>query len=381
MTLRTLSKSIFRSAAQQASTAPSSHWRGARRTLGTCLVVGTTFFALAALAMKGHPLSAVVWGLALFAVGLFFGFLFGHPRASASAGGSTNAANAPESSPTPPKPGAQAPAPATSVAGSTTRAASKTSGLTPTGSLDEIAEWLTKMIVGVTLVELRNVPSLLGELSMSVGNSLAESGGAAPFHALSVGAILFFWTIGFIFGYLWLRLRLQTAIGQSDIDLARVQDEARAEGALAASASLAATSPGLITNTNAPLTASINRLWNSDPNKDQFGGSSTSKSRVLKAVLSPALPGSPDLIAAMVDLEVCSTDPTAPPLTDPVTFVLHPTFNQPERLVLPINGVARLRIHQAWGAFTVGVRADKGSTLLELDLATVAGAPQGFYAS
>jgi hypothetical protein len=65
------------------------------------------------------------------------------------------------------------------------------------------------------------------------------------------------------------------------------------------------------------------------------------------------------------------------PATDAV-FFLHNTFSQPTPTVgFDDKGVARLTV-SAWGAFTVGVLMDDGSTELELDLSEVSTAPALF---
>jgi len=77
-----------------------------------------------------------------------------------------------------------------------------------------------------------------------------------------------------------------------------------------------------------------------------------------------------------VRIEVTSTDPNNP-LSGEVEFFLHPTFARDHEVVQVKDGKAVLEF-SAWGAFTVGVRADNGETQLELDLAELPGAPEAF---
>lgn len=67
-------------------------------------------------------------------------------------------------------------------------------------------------------------------------------------------------------------------------------------------------------------------------------------------------------------LRVEPTDPTNFPLTDRVTFHLHPTFAKPVIEVRPTDSVAEINL-VAYGAFTVGAEADSGKTKLEYDIA------------
>ncbi len=71
-----------------------------------------------------------------------------------------------------------------------------------------------------------------------------------------------------------------------------------------------------------------------------------------------------------------ATDP-AKPLTAPVRFFLHNTFNPDKVVVVPKQGRAELSLC-VWGAFTVGAITDGGQTKLELDLAKLPGAPAKF---
>ena len=72
---------------------------------------------------------------------------------------------------------------------------------------------------------------------------------------------------------------------------------------------------------------------------------------------------------------VCPTNP----LTSPVKFFLHDTFNPDTICVVPRQGVAQLDL-RAVGAFTVGAITDGGNTSLELDLEFLEGAPEKFRA-
>jgi len=82
-------------------------------------------------------------------------------------------------------------------------------------NLIEISDWLTKIIVGVGLVELNKIPSRLGELSYYVGIGLrpAQCGGQAACtdyigsgQAAALAIMIFYFALGFLFGYIWTRL-------------------------------------------------------------------------------------------------------------------------------------------------------------------------------
>jgi len=107
-----------------------------------------------------------------------------------------------------------------------------------------------------------------------------------------------------------------------------------------------------------------------DPNKGQWGGRSGNGSRRLSAEVEAV---SENWFQVSLRLEQVGGEL----LEGDVEFHLHPTFSPANYRVQARSGFAELEV-QAWGAFTVGVRADGGETLLELDLSEVEGAPQRF---
>ncbi len=84
-------------------------------------------------------------------------------------------------------------------------------------SLEEVSDWLTKMIVGVGLTQLNKIPGKLQDLAGYVANGLAANSTGAPppdAHALAVnsafalGICIYFAVDGFLFGFLWACLDL-----------------------------------------------------------------------------------------------------------------------------------------------------------------------------
>jgi hypothetical protein len=79
-------------------------------------------------------------------------------------------------------------------------------------NLVEISDWLTKIIVGVGLVELRSIPGKLGEWSYYLAPGLLPApgaGGSAGGESIIIGQaaglaiIIFYFTLGFLLGYVW----------------------------------------------------------------------------------------------------------------------------------------------------------------------------------
>tara|TARA_R110000850_G_scaffold200600_1_gene326696 strand:- start:817 stop:1767 length:951 start_codon:yes stop_codon:yes gene_type:complete len=135
--------------------------------------------------------SAALWALAFLLSGFFVGFLFGIPRVLQSSG------------PLPEDSGSNG-----------------SSGYNQqvNTNLEQISDWLTKIIVGVGLVELRSIPGLIDRLSIWVAGSwtVDSSVSSELLASLSGSIILFFSILGFLGGYLTTRLFLAGAFGRAD---------------------------------------------------------------------------------------------------------------------------------------------------------------------
>lgn len=111
-----------------------------------------------------------------------------------------------------------------------------------------------------------------------------------------------------------------------------------------------------------------------DPWKGVFGGKAKSNGRILKADVEDL---KDDWFG--ISLEVSSTDKKRP-LSGKVKFYLHDSFNNDKPSVNVKDGIASLYV-EAYGAFTVGVEADEGTTRLELDLSENDTYPKAFRAN
>jgi hypothetical protein len=88
-------------------------------------------------------------------------------------------------------------------------------------NLEQISDWLTKTIVGVSLVELSKVPPLLNKLATYVASGMSD---ATPHSKAVVLVILvYFVSAGFLTSYLWTRMELTRAFNDSTLSK-RVSD-------------------------------------------------------------------------------------------------------------------------------------------------------------
>lgn len=110
-----------------------------------------------------------------------------------------------------------------------------------------------------------------------------------------------------------------------------------------------------------------------DPNRGQFGGVASRSGWRLSAVVEPTEDHDWFHIALTVRA------PKRRIASRTVVFHLHPTFARAKQSVRLAGREATLERY-CYGAFTVGVEAEKGQVKLELDLAEIAAAPALFKA-
>jgi hypothetical protein len=136
---------------------------------------------------------AILWASACFMAGFLGGFLFGVPKVGAEDASSRKPAATSRSGP------------------ATDRAFSQR----PNTNLEQISDWLTKIIVGLGLVELKQIPTHLGNASRWVAESLSVAAPAAATISFAGSLILYFSILGFLAGYLLTLLFLAGAFGRA----------------------------------------------------------------------------------------------------------------------------------------------------------------------
>ncbi|MBR0652601.1 hypothetical protein GXW78_23290 [Roseomonas terrae] len=208
----------WRAAATAAAGWPFA-WSDAWSAIGL-LILGAPFHIIGAF--------ATVAGLVVAAglIGAFFGFLFGLPRldprsqALAATQGGAGAARGSDQRP----PAVDDATPTEPAAAGGTRSHSATvaqqilASYRASPALNEIADWLTKIIVGVGLVQARDIghgfTSLLHYLLMDAGLVRYPAAGAVVPAALIAGTIG-----GFLWAYLLMTLLLSRELAEAAMDL------------------------------------------------------------------------------------------------------------------------------------------------------------------
>jgi hypothetical protein len=334
-------------------------------------------FAGGVLALTAEPVRFIglvlIWLVSGVAGGAFLGLLFGVPKRNRETKGVAVAEPKPN-------PNLQQP-------GESARAQLVYGG---NSNFEEISDWLTKVIVGATLVGLQGALRAVWRLAKSLlpfGQANQAAGASLVVGAAATGLV-----VGFISMYLWARNELPRLLNNAEkgggpddpeaqinqprpvdrVDEAPKQKVPAQEGLVDAKGStdIAAFRP----IGQAPWLVQMKgmtsaQVWDTDFNKGQFGGASTTATRILSAVVGKVSERYVD-----VTLTVRSANPVNDPLKGKVTFYLHPTFFEPIIKVDAVNSQAQTEIRTA-DAFVVGVECDDGRTVLELDLSTISGFP------
>ncbi len=153
-----------------------------------CLVIALYAFQVWERFFEVFSVAIAIAGAATI-IGALVGFVFGIPRSLQG----TDADSAPPSN--------------------KDMSGARPEGYRPNTSLEQISDWLTKILVGVGLTQLMEIPSAVQRYATHVGKALGSVQGADIF----VGATsLYFVVSGFLCAYLWTRLKLGQALSEAD---------------------------------------------------------------------------------------------------------------------------------------------------------------------
>lgn len=164
------------------------------------IVPGLAILAYAYSAPSGDQLRvlglSVLYGCAAATGGGLIGFLFGIPRSRGMTYSTESGIRTVDTEPTV--------TPNTSL---------------PNTNLEQISDWLTKVLVGVTLVQIGKIGSGAAELFRSMSNALGTGSSGVAF----VGALVTYSAaVGFMFGWLATRMWVAWAIAAVDISASNV---------------------------------------------------------------------------------------------------------------------------------------------------------------
>jgi uncharacterized membrane protein len=136
------------------------------------LMANCAGFLALAISTPGHSGVASMWAMACIAAGALIGFLFGVPRINPNV--------------------------------------RLTGRLIPNANVEAVSDWLTKILVGVGLVNFRAIGDFIGRLSVDVGRATATD------KAFAAGLIVYFFVVGIIQGYILTRMFLASQFANDD---------------------------------------------------------------------------------------------------------------------------------------------------------------------
>src|ERR1051325_8646525 len=91
-------------------------------------------------------------------------------------------------------------------------------------NLTEISDWLTKIIVGLSLINLSKFPPYLTSMARTLAASI-DHADPDPHMGFAYALLVCFSILGFLFGYLYTRLYLQGAFSRADQEAASSNQE------------------------------------------------------------------------------------------------------------------------------------------------------------
>ena len=364
-------------------------------------IAAITIFALLLLLIfffnRGWPFAMGTFLLiaaALFASGCVLGFLFGIPKVEK---------------------------------GTTT---SQGSSFSDNVNLEDISDWLTKIIVGLTLVQFNNIKDMLHQSAISFRDTF---GGNPDFYSAGYATIIFYSAAGFLVSYFWTRTNYVYILEKGKVEtsnlsqlrvkyknLQNVAEDLKTENASLTSeketaetekkelsekfkdiaqretsfwavkeTSNAEFKPTDKSDPNTSLEKKVDELLAShkildpeDSHKNRWGGQSEANGRKLEAKVTESkedktLYDTDGYSLYDIEFKISSTDPKKQ-LTETVVLLLHESFGKGSIIYLkPENNKVEITI-PAYEAFTAAAICDNGTTFLELDLNKREGNPPGF---
>jgi hypothetical protein len=163
--------------------------------------------AVCAALFKGWEEDAIgavlLWSIASLSVGATLGFLFGIPKSGSGVASPVTKADGNRVDP----------------AGSAGPDHAFSSGRANT-NLEEVSDWLTKIVVGLTLVHWATIRADVIAISANMAATFRNKPTGAD-QSFAAALIVGFFTLGFLFGYLYTRMFLQGAFARSDPSMLR----------------------------------------------------------------------------------------------------------------------------------------------------------------
>jgi hypothetical protein len=269
-------------------------------------------------------------------------------------------------------------------------------------SMEQIADWLTKIIVGLTLTQWSTIEIQFNRVSAAVTLAMTgpQSAAARGDAGMVVGGVIVgaYFVLGFLLAYIWCRRYLSAELAAGRVDLLKEQRSAeeeflaRAAGVGAVqearkddSAKDQALTVTAVAQEHAQPEPVQTRPYDQimepgihadDPWKGQFGGRSTDGGVEVTATVQ-RLKTQANFYAVELVIHAVKLSERVTLTGKEARIYLHPTFSTPIRVAkFGVSGEIKLPL-VSYEAFTLGVHLSDGR-LFELDLAELPGIPAEF---
>lgn len=160
-----------------------------------CIVVSSFFILSIHTGDKKEFATALMCALSSMSIGTVVGFLFGVPKTLQNRNNGQEDENEKQNNP------------------------SKKSLFSkrPNTNLEEVSDWLTKIIVGVSLIEFQNITSALDKAAVSIAKSMGANPGEHEPYIMAL--LIFYLMFGFLVGYLLTRVYLANLFSKADVEI------------------------------------------------------------------------------------------------------------------------------------------------------------------
>lgn len=253
-------------------------------------------------------------------------------------------------------------------------------GLTTNTNMEQVSDWLTKLIVGAVLVDF---PKLFIQIDI-----FGAGFGSGLHHNFGIGMIVFSFIGGFLCSYFFVAVSYSHSLNEiilsqnsryTTIENLKTESTANTnEEKLQTEAIEDTDMLRKIVNQDGEIKALARSIiprsfeYDADPWVNVFGGKNSSNGLVLSASVKEDTDG-------MYEVEIQVTGDSTSVLEENslVVFFLHPTLSRYRRYIRVKDGKAAVTVY-SMGAFTVGALVNGGATKLELNLANLPDAPKKF---
>lgn len=265
-------------------------------------------------------------------------------------------------------------------------------------NLEEVSDWLTKIIVGLTLIKLNTIIGWINSSALSIERVFKSGncGDDIPLNAYVFGycTIILYFLAGAGLCYLWARTNLSVILTKSKITQADLQKRTLMSGIQKLTNLHLQPEEGISTTVPNPTLAAavranyptenfrnlIQSIYNAKPvynkadlQKGRWGSESKKGDYIFEATYIPEtnISGMYKMKLSVRCLRMENAGVTE------IAFFLHDTFASQIVYTVINNNIAELTL-SAYEAFVAGARVED-NTELELDLNKVQGFPDGFY--